>query len=258
IWFFPPVVHLESSSEVNTPFIELSRWRFARPPATGRTMDSANPARDFLNRQLRRLRRLVFPRLRRPDLLAGAGRDAALHILYRLVLARAIDEKGRRHYLDLMHRDGLTLRDVAVELAASDEFQDRVRRRVTRRFHDPRLDRAEGFVDVRELIETRTFDELLRAAEDYYRLTLVETDRYHAKPLADVHDAPDLLGSFAHLLAGLRLAPGMHVLDFGAGAGWTTRFLTQLGCVVTAVDVSPTALALAEELFKRSPPAGRW
>lgn len=71
--------------------------------------------RDFLNRQLRRLRRAVFPRLRRPDLLTGSERDAGLDILYRLLLARAIDEQGRRHYLHLIHQDGLTLRDVAAQ-----------------------------------------------------------------------------------------------------------------------------------------------
>ena len=111
--------------------------------------------RDFLNRQLRRLRRLVFPRLRRPDLLTGSERDASLDILYRLLLARALDEEGRRHYLDLIHQDGLTLRDVAVELASSDEFHDRLRRRTIRRFHDPPPERPDGFVDVRELIKAQ-------------------------------------------------------------------------------------------------------
>lgn len=212
--------------------------------------------RDFLNRQLRRLRRVVFPRLRRPDLLTGPERDAGLDILYRLLLARALDERGRRHYLDLIHHDGLTLRDVAVELAASDEFHDRLRRRTTRRFHDPPEERPDGFVDVRELIKDHTLEELLSAAEEYYRRTRDQADRYHAKPLADMNDAPDLLGSFAHLLGGLRLAPGMHVLDFGAGAGWTTRFLAQLGCAVTSMDVSPTALALGKELLERAPMVG--
>src|SRR6185503_18564596 len=156
--------------------------------------------RDFLNRQLRRLRRVVFPRLRRPDLLTGSERDAGLAILYRLLLARELDERGRRHYLDLIHRDGLTLRDVAVELSASDEFHDRLRRRTTRRFHDPPAERPDGFVDVRELIENHTLEELLSAAEEYYRRTKDQADRYHAKPLADINDAQDLLGSFAHLL----------------------------------------------------------
>ena len=209
--------------------------------------------RDFLNRLLRRLRRAVFPRLRRPDLLKGPERDAGLDVLYRLLLARAIDEPGRRHYLDLIHRDGLTLRDVAVELAASDEFHDRLRRRTTRRFYDPPAEPPDGFVNVRDLIDDRTLEELLGAAEEYYRRTRDQADRYHAKPLADINDAPDLLGSFAHLLGGMRLARGMQVLDFGAGAGWTTRFLTQLGCAVTSVDVSPTALALGKELFDRVP-----
>src|SRR5688500_6224931 len=121
----------------------------------------AGVTRDFLNRQLRRLRRVVFPRLRRPALLMGAERDAGLDILYRLLLARAIDEQGRRHYLDLMHHDGLTLRDVAVELAASDEFHDRLRRRTTRRFYDPPAERPDGFVDVRQLIKNNTLEELL-------------------------------------------------------------------------------------------------
>jgi SAM-dependent methyltransferase len=48
----------------------------------------------------------------------------------------------------------------------------------------------------------------------------------------------------------------MTVLDFGAGAGWMTRFLTQLGFAVTAVDVSPTALQLGKQLFSRLPPVG--
>ena len=209
--------------------------------------------RDFVNRQLRRLRRAVFPRLRRPDLLTDSERDNGLDVLYRLLLARPIDDKGRRHYLDLIHRDGLTLRDVAVELAASDEFHERLRRRTTRRFYDPPAGRPHGFVDVRDLIRDHTLEELLGAAEEYYRRTRDQADRYHAKPLADIHDAPDLLGSFAHLLNGMRLAPGMQVLDFGAGAGWTTRFLTQLGCAVTSMDVSPTALALGKELFDRVP-----
>jgi len=103
--------------------------------------------RTSLNRQLRRIRRLVFPRLRGPDRLTDQNRDSAVDILYRLLLlaprrssalARPIDDAGRRHYLQLMHRDGLTLRDIAVELAASDEFHDRLRRRTTRRFRDSR------------------------------------------------------------------------------------------------------------------------
>jgi SAM-dependent methyltransferase len=58
------------------------------------------------------------------------------------------------------------------------------------------------------------------------------------------------------LIAGLRLARGMDVLDFGAGVCWTTRSLTQLGCAAIALDVSSTALALGQQLYARLPPIG--
>jgi 2-polyprenyl-3-methyl-5-hydroxy-6-metoxy-1,4-benzoquinol methylase len=212
--------------------------------------------RALVSRQLRRLRRLVFPRLRKPDVLTGAEREAALEILYRLVLGRPVETGGREHYLRLMRRDGVSLRDIAVELAASDELQERLRRRATRRFFDPPSEPPDGFVDVREVIKTRTLTELNKAADEYYSGHEGGVERHHAKPLADIHDAPDLLGSFAQLLAGLALAPGMRVLDFGCGTGW--RSLTQLGCAVTATDVSATALKLAEDLFVQLPPVGVW
>src|SRR6185369_9239480 len=112
------------------------------------------------------------------------------------------------------------------------------------------------FIDARELNTTLTVEELARTAEDYYRTTLEFSDRYLAKPFADPQDAPDLLGSFAQLVAGLRLAPGLDVLDFGAGACWTTRCLTQFGCAAIALDVSASALELGKQLYARLPPIG--
>lgn len=41
------------------------------------------------------------------------------------------------------------------------------------------------------------------------------------------------------------------VVEFGAGTGWFSRFLTQLGCRVILLDVSPTALRIARELYER-------
>jgi cyclopropane fatty-acyl-phospholipid synthase-like methyltransferase len=58
------------------------------------------------------------------------------------------------------------------------------------------------------------------------------------------------------LLQGLRLTAGTRVLEFGAGTGWLSRFLTQLGCRVTLLDVSPTALRIARELYDRHPVIG--
>jgi len=204
-------------------------------------------AATFVARRLRRLRRLVFPALRRADRVPKENIARGLDLLYRFILARPPDEEGREYYLRLIREDGLTLREVAAEIAASDEFQARL--------HDA-LPPDSTFVDARELNTTLTVEELARTAEDYYRTTLEFSDRYLAKPFADPQDAPDLLGSFAQLVAGLRLAPGLAVLDFGAGACWTTRCLTQFGCVATALDVSASALELGKQLYARLPPIG--
>jgi len=207
-------------------------------------MYSAPP---FVVRQLRRLRRLVFPALRRADKVPRENTARGLDLLYRFILARPPDEEGRDYYLRLIREDGLTLREVAAEIAASDEFQARLH---------AALPPEDTFIDAQELNTTFTVEELARTAEDYYRTTLEFSDRYLAKPFADPQDAPDLLGSFAQLVAGLRLAPGLTVLDFGAGACWTTRCLTQFGCAAIALDVSASALELGRQLYARLPPIG--
>jgi SAM-dependent methyltransferase len=76
------------------------------------------------------------------------------------------------------------------------------------------------------------------------------------KPFSQPHEVPSLLAGMAAVLDGLRLFPGAAVLEFGAGTGWLSRFLTQLGCRVTLLDVSPTALAIARELYERLPVIG--
>ena len=207
-------------------------------------MHSAPP---FVARQLRRLRRLVFPALRRADDVPKESTARGLDLLYRFILARPPDEEGRQYYLRLIEDDGLTLREVAAEIAASDEFQARLH---------AALPPEDTFIDAQELNTTLTVEELARTADYYYRTTLEFSDRYLAKPFADPQDAPDLLGSFAQLVAGLRLAPGLDVLDFGAGSCWTTRCLTQFGCAAIALDVSTSALDLGKQLYARLPPIG--
>ena len=207
---------------------------------------------------VRRLRRWLSPTLRRPDLLDARERETGIDFVYRFVLARPVDEEGRTRYVRRMQDEGMTLREVAAEIAASDEFQRRLRGTIARE-HDHAagaLSRSEASVDAGTLSATMSVEELARTADDYYRTTLQFADRYLAKPFADPRDTPDLLGSFAHLVAGLRLVPGMTVLDFGAGACWTTRCLTQLGCEAIALDVSATALKLGQQLYARLPPIG--
>ena len=210
-----------------------------------------------MRKQLRRLRRLLFPALRRPDQVPPAENEAALELMYGFIFGRPIDEEGRRHYLRLLG-EGMKLREIGAQMASSDEFQ----RRLHTVLEPPPVEEPaappprDGFVDSQELMNTQSVEALAATAEDYYRSTLAFTDRYLSKPLDDPHSAPDLLGSFAQLLGGLRLAPGMTVLDFGAGMCWTSRFLAQLGCRVIATDVSQTALELGAQLFERLPPIG--
>ena len=111
-------------------------------------------------------------------------------------------------------------------------------------------------VDVRELIARYSIEELVGAADDYYRNNLGASPYWLSKPATSVEESVELLASFAQVLGGVRPLAGMRVLDFGAGTGWTSRFLTQLGCEVVVCDASPTALEIAAELFKRNPVSG--
>ncbi|HET8773847.1 MAG TPA: methyltransferase domain-containing protein [Thermoanaerobaculia bacterium] len=111
------------------------------------------------------------------------------------------------------------------------------------------------FIDVRKLIASASMEDLNRTAEEYF--AGLKNWEYHlAKPFAAAEDAPQLLISLGAVLQGLQLAPGMTVLEFGAGTGWLGRYLTQLGCRAILLDVAPTALEIARELYAKQPPVG--
>jgi SAM-dependent methyltransferase len=112
-----------------------------------------------------------------------------------------------------------------------------------------------AMIDVRELIARTSIDDLNLTAEKYFS-SLTEWEHHLAKPFAKAEEAPPILMGVATLLQGLRLMPGMTVLEFGAGTGWLSRFLTQLGCHVILLDVSETALRIARDLYERQPPIG--
>jgi SAM-dependent methyltransferase len=114
---------------------------------------------------------------------------------------------------------------------------------------------SDAMIDVRELIARTSIDDLNRTAEEYFS-SLTEWEHHLAKPFAKPDEAPPILIGVATLLQGLRLVPGMTVLEFGAGTGWLSRFLTQLGCRVILLDVSATALQIARDLYERQPPIG--
>jgi SAM-dependent methyltransferase len=114
---------------------------------------------------------------------------------------------------------------------------------------------APPVIDVRDVIAGTSIEQLNRTAEDYFS-TLSDWDHHLAKPFANAKDTPQLLIDVANLLQGLRLSAGTRVLEFGAGSGWLSRWLTQLGCRVTLLDVSPTALEMAREQYARLPIIG--
>src|SRR6266536_2452138 len=114
---------------------------------------------------------------------------------------------------------------------------------------------SEQLIDVERLLSESSLEDLNRAAEDYFaRLT---NWNYHlAKPFGSVDETPQLLINFAVILQGLRICPGMTILEFGAGTCWASRFLSQLGCHVIAADSSATALRIGQELYARQPLIG--
>jgi SAM-dependent methyltransferase len=112
-----------------------------------------------------------------------------------------------------------------------------------------------SIVDVAALTAGTSVEALNRAAEEYFSAL---TDREHqlTKPFSQAHETPALLTGMATVLQGLDLAPGLTVMEFGAGTGWLSRYLTQLGCRAILLDVSPTALEIARELYSRLPIIG--
>ncbi|HEY4640735.1 MAG TPA: methyltransferase domain-containing protein, partial [Thermoanaerobaculia bacterium] len=110
-------------------------------------------------------------------------------------------------------------------------------------------------IDVRKMIDESTIDRLNETAEGYFS-SLTSWDGHLAKPFNNAEDAPAIMINLATILQGLRLYPGARVLEFGGGTGWLSRWLAQLGCRVTMLDVSATALRIAQELLTRNPLIG--
>jgi len=112
-----------------------------------------------------------------------------------------------------------------------------------------------NIIDPKSLIKISGLDGLNRAAEEYYQ-KIDDKEYYLTKPFAIASETHQILSSFTQVLQGLAIVPGMTVLDFGAGSCWASRFLTQLGCKVIALDVSPSALKIGQELYEKQPIIG--
>ncbi len=116
---------------------------------------------------------------------------------------------------------------------------------------------GDGLVNVRDLLGRYSIEELSESAENYFA-RLTSWDSALAKPFYSLYDAPDLMVDVGALLSGLELVHGLSVLDFGAGTGWLSWMLTQLGCRAVLTDVSGTALKIATERYRRWPIIGAW
>ena len=108
-------------------------------------------------------------------------------------------------------------------------------------------------IDVETFLREHSVDELCETAEGYYARMDAEELMVHdaRKPFGNLVECSQTLHKLGLLLAGLRLGQGMTVMDFGAGLGWLSRHLNQLGCETVAVDVSNTALSLGRQAFER-------
>lgn len=107
-------------------------------------------------------------------------------------------------------------------------------------------------IDPEKVIARYSVAEICAGAEEYF--SSIEDPGFHErKPFSSPEDAAELLQEVGLLLRGLRLGPGMTVLDLGAGTAWLSRLVNELGCRVTACDPSKTALEIGRRINRRYP-----
>jgi SAM-dependent methyltransferase len=200
-------------------------------------------------------RRSSTPERREPT--AGENvTDADIHLAYKLVLDRAPDREGLIHYGRLVAR-GLPFRALIDALLNSDEYRARVAGTP-----DAPLAGASGAAPAEattitpaELIARHTVEELIEAADEYYR-GISDPTPLMGRPFSYLHEAPVMLQSMGALLGGLQLGKTMTVLDFGSGTCWLSRYVAQLNCQPICCDASTAALDLGRRLFAEHPPIG--
>jgi SAM-dependent methyltransferase len=73
------------------------------------------------------------------------------------------------------------------------------------------------------------------------------------KPFSTVRDTAAIFSHIGLALEALDVGLGHTVLDFGAGSCWLSAILNRLGARTISIDVSPTALALGEQVFRSDP-----
>jgi len=184
------------------------------------------------------------------DKLETEAIHADVHLAYKLVLEREPDPEGLRHYTQSMAR-GLSFRALVGELLNSPEYRG-VDPSVAS-MPDPVA--AETTIKPADIIARHSVEELIAAADEYYR-GMADPTALMSRPFAYLHEAPVMLQNLGALLAGLQLGKTMTVLEFGAGTCWLSRILAQLNCQPICCDASTAALDIGRRLFAEHPPIG--
>jgi 2-polyprenyl-3-methyl-5-hydroxy-6-metoxy-1,4-benzoquinol methylase len=107
------------------------------------------------------------------------------------------------------------------------------------------------FIDVKDLLSKYSLEQLNKTADEYFS-TQFDNPYFLNKPFASIDETPILLSHLAAALIMLEVFHGCQVLDFGAGAGWTSRMLAQTGCKVISCDVSPAVLNISKRAHLRA------
>jgi 2-polyprenyl-3-methyl-5-hydroxy-6-metoxy-1,4-benzoquinol methylase len=100
-------------------------------------------------------------------------------------------------------------------------------------------------IDVKQLIKQLSDADLLEAADGYFAGLDVNSEQCH-KPFSNVGDAIHITRNLSLLLQAADVFRGAEVLDFGCATGWLSLALANVGCSAVGVDISPSALRLAE------------
>ena len=106
------------------------------------------------------------------------------------------------------------------------------------------------FIDVKQLIETLTDEELLKSADEYWDQMSLESGECY-KPFSNWLEPMFITRHLSMLFQAANLFKGAKVLDFGCATGWLTLAMAEMGMIATGVDITPKAIRLAEELLVR-------
>lgn len=108
----------------------------------------------------------------------------------------------------------------------------------------------DGFIDVKKLIASYSFDEHMAQADAYFA-GHGDDSALLRKPFQSPAEAAQIMQGLAIVLKELKLFAGARVVDFGAGTAWLSRIFAYLRCDVVATDLSRSALELGRRAIEK-------